>query len=393
MGQNIPIVWGVAKFSTNAVWARKQTQKVKKKKTGKGTKSSTKTYTYTGSAQYLLCRGPIIGISRVWISGKLYFNILPSVNQKTYNASIAWRNKNATFYLGTETQNPDAHLQQHIGVNKTSAHRGYAYMVLKDFNVTDYGGRYPDITVEVVQKGYYDSNGRLVPSSVTVAEIVENAISLIQFPTVAVDTSETAGMELNGYVITGSTDIKSILNNLAQTFHLTTTERDNKIILRRKDRPMVSSAISSYPAFVDGSRGGDYEIKRIDQVQIPSEISVSCLGVEKDYEKISVSARIPRNYGETNVNNLDLPMLLSSDFAQNLATTLLRETQLNRTTYKFNLPGSYSYLEPGDIVTATIKGKTKQLQIQKISIGQDYVINFECAEYESTIYYNRTTDG
>ena len=58
--------------------------------------------------------------------------------------SVKWK-ENKNFYLGDETQLPDAALQMIFGVDEVPAHRGSAYMVAIEDDLTDRRGSIPQI--------------------------------------------------------------------------------------------------------------------------------------------------------------------------------------------------------------------------------------------------------
>lgn len=108
--------------------------------------------------------GPIGGFVRVWRNGTLVYDatseamntddertilgdtiILPSAN-----AGFLAR---ARFFLGTYDQMPSPDLETVLGVGTTPAHRGTAYMVMADEDLTDLRGAIPQWTFQVQRCG------------------------------------------------------------------------------------------------------------------------------------------------------------------------------------------------------------------------------------------------
>ncbi len=52
-------------------------------------------------------------------------------------------------YKGDEKQLPDSLIETHMGVGKTPAYRGLAYIVIENFPLAQYGNRIPNFTFEV----------------------------------------------------------------------------------------------------------------------------------------------------------------------------------------------------------------------------------------------------
>lgn len=139
-GASIPRIYGRARLAGQVIWATRL-QEVKATKTqsvgGKGgslTPSTTTTsYTYYANFAVALCEGPISRIGRIWADGKL----------------LDTTGRVARTYLGTRDQPPDPWIEAKQGTSGTPAYRGVAYLVFERLNLTDFGNRLPQITVEV----------------------------------------------------------------------------------------------------------------------------------------------------------------------------------------------------------------------------------------------------
>ena len=88
-----------------------------------------------------ICKGPIVGISRVWADGKLLIDC-----RTTASPLIG------TLYYGTNTQGPDPTMEAHLGAGNVPAYRGLAYIVLSDFDL-GIVGRIPNFNFEVIKEG------------------------------------------------------------------------------------------------------------------------------------------------------------------------------------------------------------------------------------------------
>lgn len=147
----IPIPFGFGKFPCegNIIFAPMPPKEhVKKKKQGKGG-VKTEEYSYTLSYAIAFCEGPIYGFWTIKRNGKVVWTQDPdaSVDDKAYAAK--WAQK-ATFYFGTETQLPDSTIESYKGIGQVSAHRGIAYIVVEDDDVTDNGGAVPTYEAVII---------------------------------------------------------------------------------------------------------------------------------------------------------------------------------------------------------------------------------------------------
>ncbi|MFG1400324.1 baseplate multidomain protein megatron [Xanthobacter sediminis] len=139
-GAAIPRLYGRARLSGQVIWATRLTEVRKTGNAaagGKGgslaAKSSTVTYTYYANFAVALCEGPVSRIGRIWADGKPM-----DVAGLTIRA-----------HLGGADQPADPWIAARQGAEATPAYRGVAYLVFENLDLTDYGNRLPQITVEV----------------------------------------------------------------------------------------------------------------------------------------------------------------------------------------------------------------------------------------------------
>lgn len=144
-GVNIPVPCGKQRISGNVLWATdKTTYEMKSGSSGgKGGGSSTETVTigYKVSLAIAICKGPILGISRVWANGQII------VDSRTTAKPLV-----GTLYLGSNSQSPDPTMESHLGAGNVPAYRGLAYIVLTDFDLGT-SGVIPQLSFEILKQG------------------------------------------------------------------------------------------------------------------------------------------------------------------------------------------------------------------------------------------------
>lgn len=145
-GVAIPVCVGKQRVSGNIFWATDKTAITTETKTGGGKGAgggsvTTVTTTYTVNLAIGICKGPILGVSRVWADGQLIIDATTTANPLIGN-----------LYLGNNSQLPDATMESHLGAGNVPAYRGLAYIVLTDFNL-GVTGRIPMFSFEVIKEG------------------------------------------------------------------------------------------------------------------------------------------------------------------------------------------------------------------------------------------------
>jgi len=156
-GAIIPRVYGTVSLNGNVFWLENNQLKetVKKKKSGGkgGGGTTTREYSYSATFAVGLCKGPIVGVRRIWVGPDLIYDA-----GSADSTTIAASNEAAAgfeVYLGTDTQNADPRMQATLGVANTPAWRGLAYIVFYDLQLAKYANSLAgaQIKVEVIQTG------------------------------------------------------------------------------------------------------------------------------------------------------------------------------------------------------------------------------------------------
>ena len=157
-GDAIPIVYGRVRIAGNVIWAKEiREEKVTTTQTtggggGKGgggggggsTEVTQVSYKYYATLAVGLCEGPISGVVKVWADTKLLYNA--EGNSATLDVS---ERLNATFYNGSETQQPDPTIEADKGAGNVPAYRGLAYVVIEDLPLDNFANRIPNFSFEV----------------------------------------------------------------------------------------------------------------------------------------------------------------------------------------------------------------------------------------------------
>jgi hypothetical protein len=159
-GRPIPIVYSIMAVGGNVIWAS-DLVKTSDGDGGKGGGSGTGP-TYAANFAILICEGSgDKQLGRIWAGPEKRLVFDPST-QKLESGSMR-------FYDGAEDQLPDPLMESHLGAGNVPAYRGYAYIVIENFDVSKSdGNRIPFLTIEVGQKDT-STPGSTAPENLGVA--------------------------------------------------------------------------------------------------------------------------------------------------------------------------------------------------------------------------------
>lgn len=156
-GSAIPISFGRARMAGNVIWSSEiiETANSTSETSGSflgfgGFTVTTTTYRYTVHLAIRMCEGPIAGVRRIWADGKLIYERADDAEIGTVFATRQ-RAYAMRIYTGTSTQAPDALIESYEGAGNVPGYRNLAYVVMEDFDLSEFRDQIPNFEFEVAQ--------------------------------------------------------------------------------------------------------------------------------------------------------------------------------------------------------------------------------------------------
>lgn len=151
------IVYGAAPVTGNVIDAGRTRKITRKERQGKGG-ASVETEALLRTYAIRMCEGPIAAVLMAKKDGKIVYDVRPGADFEADSTKFL---AGCRIYLGDEEQMPDPDLEAIRGVGEVPAHRGSAYIVFVDDDVTDRRGSVPQYEFVVARK-VSQSGGGLV---------------------------------------------------------------------------------------------------------------------------------------------------------------------------------------------------------------------------------------
>ena len=201
--------------------------------------------------------------------------------------------------------------------------------------------------------------------------------------------------DVAGFVVAENCSVREVIEQLqaAYFFDVVESRAMLKFIPRlpeinRTNRTTTSSkSISSIPHddLVPESSDKTIEIVRAQELALPQKISFTYIDRMQSYNySTSIAARQVSNSRQH--VDFTLPIVMSNQLARQVADITIYNAWLERTSYYFNLPPKYMYLEPADIITVTVDWVNHQMRIVKIDLGSNYMMKISAVAFEASIY-------
>ena len=352
-GADIPRIWGKMRLPTNMIWADNLVQVTPSQGGGSAASPQTVNYTYTCSFAVMVCAGPVSSVDRIWGEDILLYD-------STYAGTTG---TNIAIYTGTSTQGEDPTILATSGT--TPGYQDYCYIVFTDLNLTPWGQRVPNITVEV--------DG----GSTTIGAIVSSVAELAGLQSSQLDVSQGT-QAITGFVSTSRKSSSTILQPLLDAWPVDIIEIDGVLrIVARGGAPVVTIPEGDLGAAVGNSKAPRMRVERMDDTQLPRRVDVTFY---EEYALYEVSSQTSVRAVMTNVeqsDTLNLPMVLDETTAREIGERVLYTRWRERSLYTFALPVSYLALAPGDVVMLPVGGQNVRARITMVDMSLPGAIRFQ----------------
>ena len=369
-GANIPTVYGTVRTDCNVIWGTNYVEHVTTEKQGGGKgggggEVTTTSYTYSLSFAVGLCQGPIQSLGRVWADGKLI-----DLSKHEY-----------ILYYGTETQLPDPFIEGIEGSGNVPAYRGLAYLVFKNFYVTDYGNRIPNLSFEVTH------------STADLKTIVEEISLDAGLEASEFDASGIEGISVPGFIIGGEKTHRSQIEQLQLLYVFDGIEKNGQAVFKQRDFTKVIAVPLDAMGVSEGTSDSEsYTVTRMDERELPARLTVKYLSADKDYQQ-GVMTAFRQLTQSRNEKTIDAAFVLGDAQAKALADTRLYEAWVGRTKYELSLGSQYAHILPGDILELNLANDRKALAVvSKTSYGKPGIIKIQAESTYASTYTVVTRD-
>lgn len=393
-GEAIPLIYGPDnRISGNMIWSTELIETENEEGGGKGGGSSSSTsYTYSVSYDVAISGRPGKQIRRIWMNGKLVFDIanadgsppLPAydaVNGMLYTKAMGTHTvfSELHFWPGTTTQIPDPMMEAIEGVGNVPAYRGIVHVSFKKLQLADFGNRIPNTEFE------FEADTEIALSQV-IHDITGRS---------GVENVSVAGLNqlVAGYSIARPSNGSGSLAPLAMAYHFDMAEQHGQVRMVKRARGMKATIpIDDMGTHEAGSAPIDpirYESASF--VELPKQVNVAFADKSLDYQTNTQSA-IRREGSAENIETNAFPLVLTADEGRRIADRLLWSPWAARKSAKFKISDRWVRRDPGDILGIPVAGQVVPYKLLRMSRGDNGVIEAEVQRDDPELY-NSTADG
>jgi hypothetical protein len=269
---------------------------------------------------------------------------------------------------GTNTVEPIIQARESEFNNQTGRTPQYnqtAYGVFQGLQVSPYGNRVPQITMNLSQA-----------TSLSVAEGVTKLMNRVGIPPEYLDLSDVEDIFIRGMVLDRSFSLEQALRPLLVAYDLVLQDRNRttKLVKRYEaDEVTVPEA-----DFLRVQEVGPYQLIEPISDNLPRQVTVNYRDVNNDNQLASQGER--RQNTEDGLDseiNLSIPLSLTAGEAKSIAYRELYRLWQRRRKFQFSLPPKWLEIQEGDVINTTVSGIDYRLIVVKLDVGANFQINIE----------------
>ena len=322
-GSQVPKIFGTMRVAGTVIWATDIKERKQKSGGGKGRPSVT-TYSYSASFAVALSARTVRSVRRIWADG----NLLRGAAGDFKTEVGAFR-----LHSGGEDQPPDPLIASDRGLDRTTAHRGLAYVVFEDLQLADYGNRIPSLTFEI------EADEEPVAIDAVAAELSGGAL-----------TGDVLGL-IDG-LAAGGVDLSEAIAPLVEICDLALTAEEDGLRLRgaaAAGEGMAEVGTAALCRRANGRTLVPMEHAAAGADTVPVAFSLRHYDAARDYQ--AGVQRVSRPGAGRVEQGMDLPAVLSGDGARTLAARRLGHAWAGRSSMTLRCGWDALRHDVGEIVS------------------------------------------
>lgn len=372
-GKPLPLLFGPEnRIAGNVIWSSGLIEtKSKKKQGGKGGPVVQVTeYSYRSSIAVAIGEGVLGRVKKIWANNNVIYDAdapPPPIPVSLFSSM--------RFYRGDFTQTPDPTMEAYVGVGRTPAYRGTAYVVLADLQLADFGNRLPNL--EFLIEAH---------PSISVGQVVADVVNRCGLD---LNLASTVSLTdpVRGFVIGTASSGIGAMQPLALAFDFDVAEVGGALRCVKRTAAAAAIVLSRDLAGHEGGQeqGDVLDWTRAQITSMPREATVTFSDPERDWQPSSQVAR--RSEGTAN-NNLatEIAVVMTADQARALADRMLWQAWTGIQTAAAVTDDRWISLEPGRSYWFETPAGLEPLRITRLTRGWNGIIELSLKRDRDEVY-------
>lgn len=299
-----------------------------------------------------------------------------TLSQTINDAVTDDRYTSITFYTGTTTQTPDSLMETVEGAGNVPGFRGFAYMVIEQLQLADFGNRLPSFTFQVEQH-----------ANATVADVITSILTDAGLSSGQFDVTDVEDVACSGYAISGLQTPTRSIEPLLLAYDLVAQDIDGVLTFtNRSSQQTVTIQQSDLGVQTEGQDVPGLAISDVGDFSLVRQVNVTFIDAAQEYQQGHVSARSETSATSVGASTVNIPVVLTPDEAQAISARLLANALTRRQRATWVTTPAYIHIVENDLVQVEQNGETYTIEVHHINRGANWVLEMSGPVIESQTY-------
>lgn len=190
---------------------------------------------------------------------------------------------------------------------------------------------------------------------------------------------------VRGFTVSELASPRQMIETLQEVYFFDAFQSQGKVVFSLREYPDTVSLSLDDVVTVEDNPGG-YSLTRASEVDLPKSVEITYINEANDFEEATVST--VRQVGQSLLKKTaSYAIVIPEAQARSVAQAQVMEAWTARETGKFSLPPSKLAIDPGDVLSATVKDRVMTLRVDGIDTGdvrEVSVLGFAVSNYGGT---------
>jgi hypothetical protein len=224
-----------------------------------------------------------------------------------------------------------------------------------------------------------------LPGSITLQSLITKAMFLVGYSSGELTFDGNFVSPAYGYVIGSDTNIRTVLQNVADIYTFSFSDTGDGYYFKRPERD-ASFALDDAITTADLVFGDTEAVKSEDDATIRTvaRVELDYISREQGYNSRPASFAMPAINNSIRTERYTSPLTLSDLDAQTFVTEKFFDLQAKRRTHAFSLTGKPTFL-PGDVLTVPSGEVTYTVQIDSVAMDRNLTAEIAAIEFQTKV--------
>lgn len=219
---------------------------------------------------------------------------------------------------------------------------------------------------------------------ITLADVVTEICASVNLTSSDIDVSGLTNSHavVRGFSVQQMTTPRQMIQTLEEVYFFDSYQSQGSLKFTMRIDPGPTN-VSLDDLVTESSNAGGYSLTRARETDLPFSAKVTYINEANNFQ-VSTLQTVRQNVSSEVELDGDYTIVMPGEQAKSVANIHVMEPWVMRTTGTFKLPPSKFFIDPGDVISMTVKGRDNTLRVGDVKTGESREISV--ASFDREIY-------